>query len=251
LTHRAEQTGQIQRIDSATEEYNSLPESSDILKKVRQIFDPKGNWHKTELRLHIREPRPQTPSRYSDMILNNETGYFKLSREYDVGELVRKIDEKGKSEIYLNGEKQIPEEIRKEYGLTVSSNFRYRNFYKTILGLPAELNGPFINSLGKTQDEIFNGMEVFNIPVLLNKPMITKNWEILISKNDYRFVALRFVHSPGENTENELIIFEGEYSINDLKIPRFRHWYLEQSREYLGSDIILGEIPGSSEKEES
>lgn len=221
-----------------------LLSSSHILEKSRQQFDPDSNWNRAEFRLHIREPRPQTPARYSELILNNQTGYFRLSREYEVGEIVRLVDESGISEILLNGSDEISDDVIEKYRLYEEGNYSYRNFYKIILGLPVTLNDQIVREIGKTGSEIYNGTEVYNISVELNEPLISKRWELLISKNDYRIRALRFVHAPEDEKENEIIIFEGEYSTDGMKIPRFRHWYLEESNEYLGSDLILGEIPG-------
>lgn len=219
-----------------------MPGSEEILKNAIQKFDPNGKWSSAEIRLHIREPRPQTPARYSDLILNNGNGSFRLAREYEVGEIVRIIDKSGNSEIRLNGFVTIPDEIRGQYRLQKESNFGYRDFYRTIHGLPATLQEPFVKEVGQAEIELFEGSEVYRIPLELKEPMITSQWELLVSKEEFRIVALRFVRPPGDQSENELIIFEGSYSLNGMNIPRFRHWYLEDSREYLGSDIILGEI---------
>jgi hypothetical protein len=92
--------------------------------------------------------------------------------------------------------------------------------------------------------DLFDGMDVHVIPIKLRESLITREWELLVSEKAGRMVALRFIHPPEDEAENEIILFEGEFVSGGVTIPRFRHWYMEEGRKYLGSDILLTELPG-------
>jgi hypothetical protein len=215
-----------------------------VLGKVHNRYDPNDQWDKLNLRVHIREPRPQTPARFSELIIDNQTGYFRLSRQYEEGTIDRVIDASGSSEILLNGSSNIPDDIVEKYRLSRESNFGYQTFYRTIQGLPSTLNQDVVESFGSMRPELFDGMDVHVIPIKLRESLITREWELLVSEKAGRMVALRFIHPPEDEAENEIILFEGEFVSGGVTIPRFRHWYMEEGRKYLGSDILLTELPG-------
>lgn len=213
--------------------------SSYILDQSKKQQDPEGAWPVAGLSFHIQEPRPQTPQRFSKLRLDNRTGAFSLIREYEPGTIERIIDEKGNAEILLNGSPDISEELRKEYRLNNESNFGYRSFYQTINGLPMSLTANKWLNISDAQTMNFDGREVYSIQLELKEPMISKYWTLMIAADNYNLVALRFRHEDSADQEDELIIFDGDYRLDSMTIPRFRHWYLFDSREYLGSDVIL------------
>lgn len=85
----------------------------------------------------------------------------------------------------------------------------------------------------------FEGSDVYRIDLELKEPMISKYWTVMISVDDYVLTGLRFRHEDNASKEDELILFEGQYSVGAMTLHRFRHWYLFESRKYLGSDILL------------
>lgn len=222
-----------------------LQDPKQVLGEVMEIMDPGGEWSSLELRIHIREPRPQTPARFSELVMNNQTGYFRLSREYEEGIIDRIINHSGDPEIRLNGNGDVPDSIRQKYRLSEESIYGYRSFYKTLHGLPSTLDSTVVQSFGRLKREMFDDAEVLAVPVRLKESLVTQDWELLVSAESKELVALRFIHPPSDEVENEIIIFEGEFRTNGITMPRFRHWYLEESGEYLGSDILLSEIAAS------
>jgi len=73
----------------------------------------------------------------------------------------------------------------------------------------------------------------------LKEPMINKYRTVMIAGDNYKLPALRFRYEESVGQDDELIEFEGAYRMDKRTLPRFRHWYLFDSREYPGSDIIL------------
>lgn len=212
--------------------------SHAILKKSRDVHDPQGEWNKVRLSLHIQEPRPQTPKRYSELQLDQQSGAFVLSRTYEPGVIERIITAEGVSKILLNGSTDIPESIRAEYRLSEESNFGYRNFYRALYGLPMSFTEELWVQLEEVVKVQFDDQPVYKIRAELKEPMISKFWELYISVEDYRMEALRFDRADEERPD-ELIVFNGSFDIEGMSIPRFRNWYYYESREYLGSDVIV------------
>ncbi len=213
--------------------------STYILEQSKKQHDPEDAWPAAAISLHIQEPRHQTPQRFSKLRLDNRTGAFSLIREYETGTIERIIDEKGNAEILLNGSPDISEELRNEYRLNSENNFGYRSFYQTINGLPMSLTANKWQNISDAQTMNFDGREVYIIQLELKEPMISKYWTLMVATDNYNLVALRFRHEDSVDQEDELIKFDGDYRLGSMTIPRFRHWYLFDSREYLGSDVIL------------
>ena len=213
--------------------------AQEILELSQKKHDPNGNWSQAELSVHIQEPRIQNELRYSVLTLNNKNGYFSLIRDSEVGMVERIIDENGKSSVLLNGSNQIEEKLKEEYRLGADRNEGYRSFYELMYGLPMSINEEVWGNIQDAEFTTLEGQEVYKVRVELKEAMISKYWELLIDPADYSLVALKFDHSDDPNWPDEIIRFEGEYSFDGITIPRFRHWYEEESGEYLGSDVIL------------
>lgn len=210
----------------------------EIIKKSQQHHDPKGLWSETELSIHIQEPRTGNPQRYSKIILNNKTGYFSLVRDSEIGKIRRLIDEDGKAEVSVNGSTDISAETREEYRLSADRNSGYQRFYQLMYGLPMSLSDDVLAKVEGLKHTHFNGVEVYAVSVELKEPMISKHWELIISKDNYSLLGLS-IHSSDTEREGELITFDGQFTFNGISIPRFRHWYEGKSKKYLGSDVIV------------
>lgn len=218
---------------------SSCSNSTYIIEQSQKLHDPDGNWGKAELLIHIQEPRLLNLKRYSGLTLNNKTGYFKLFRDSEVGIVERIIDKEGNSTVLLNGSSQIGEELVDEYRLGADRNAGYRSFYELMYGLPMSINEEVWANIQDAETTSLEGQEVYKVRIELKESMISKNWELMIDPADYSLVALKFDHSDDPDRPNEIIMFDGEYSFEGISIPRFRHWYHEESGEYRGSDIIV------------
>lgn len=90
----------------------------------------------------------------------------------------------------------------------------------------------------------FEGRDVCSVQLELTEPIISKHWELLVDLTDHSLVALRFDHGDDPELPDELIVFDGEFTWDGMTVPRFRHWYLEDSGNYLGTDIIVKALGG-------
>lgn len=213
--------------------------ASEIIESSQKWYDPKGVWERVEFQIHIQEPRPQTPFRYSGLFLDNSTKEFRLTRTVEDGVVERIITPTGEAKVLLNGDGGFSEQLKEKHGLGAERNTVYRSFYQTMYGLPMSLNDKIFEALQREADSLFREKEVYVIRLTLKEPIISKEWLLYIGKEDFSLVGLKFDHSDNSDRQDELIHFDGEFRFGDMTIPRFRHWYYDDSQEYLGSDIIV------------
>ncbi len=216
-------------------------DGTEILKKSIKNHDPNNKWNELEFSIHIQEPRIGNPSRYSILKLNNRDNSFELLRNRDSNISKHVIDKNGVSKIYLNDSEEIEEELVEKYRLKPERNKGYREFYRMMYGLPMSLSEKSVSKFGKVENCVYNNENCYKIPIELKEEMFSKNWLIYISEKEFKFKGMEIIF-PEDPLKGEKLYFEGSISIQDIKIPRIRHWYELTNDEYSGSDIIMSEL---------
>lgn len=225
-------------ISSLAEKSSKCRNSLYIIDKSQRYHDEQNKWSTLSLNLHIQEPRLANPTRYSIIQFNNKEGTFSLERDSEYGTVIRSINSAGVNSITLNWDTSFSKELREELRLIESNNILYKSFYHTFYGLPMSLKEMENVSYSEAESVIFFGEDVYRINIKLDEALISNNWNLYISQEDYSMFALEFVH---DEKDNELLKFESSINIDGVRIPRFRHWYNPVKQEYRGSDIIVKE----------
>ncbi len=207
-----------------------------IMARVIEAHDPDGRWHSTALNLRIQEPRVVNPPRYSVVRLNNATGEFWLERNRDNHVATYQLDANGKSTVMLDNKTVQDEALIKKYRLGEQMSAAYKGFYAFYYGLPMSLQTTDILEVNASDTLV--GKRAIRIRYELESPIISKYWDVYFSPETYKMIGaiIRFPDAP---EKNDLILFQESIDINGVTIPRLRHWYSEQDRQYSGSDIIL------------
>ena len=71
--------------------------------------------------------------------------------------------------------------------------------------------------------------------------MLSKAWSLFLSKSTKEVIGLEIV-SEDEPGEGERLYFENTMTINEIRIPRIRHWHELSDDSYSGTDIIILEL---------
>lgn len=221
---------------------NNCKNSLYLLKQSQKRYDENNNWQKSEIKIHIQEPRVGNPQRYTKLKLNNEIDYFEMERKREFGIENRIIDSQGNNKIGLNGEYDIPKEVKEKYRIDINRNEVYRKFYEHLYGIPMSITEDLWTKIAPAETGIFEGIPVYEIKIELKEKVISKNWTLIISKETYKVLGLEFNYPESPDHEEELIKFEGEIEVGELILPRIRHWYIKGSEEYLGSDIVVEKL---------
>lgn len=209
-----------------------------LIEKSNQFHDKNKQWPEVDFKIHIQEPRVGNYKRYSVVSLNNKNNSFELKRNRDNHISTHIVNNKQVITL-LDGKVETDSLLVKKYRLEPKRNRQYHRFYTSLLGLPMSLKN-LAKEIGTAEKTVFNGNESYKIPIELKEPLFSKHWILYISKKEYKIIGLEMVF-PEDATKGERLIFEGEFRVGDIILPRIRHWK-ELTNEYSGSDIILNTI---------
>ncbi|QTD39220.1 hypothetical protein JL193_08290 [Polaribacter batillariae] len=226
-------------INCSKSEIKSL-ESKQIIAKSIQKHDPKKQWETTSFKVHIQEPRNKNPHRYSIVDLNNKTGHFELQRNREAFISKHIIDENGNAKTFLDHKIVVDTLMIQKYRLNPKINVRYKRFYQLLLGLPMSLQSEKVIIKDKIEPTLYNKKEVYKINIELKEPLFSKYWNLYFSQEDYMLLGVEMMF-PDNPKKGERLFFDGIIKIDEILVPRMRHWY-NMEDVYTGSDIILTEI---------
>ena len=229
-------------IISWTNSNGECKNSTYILSKAKKHYDANNRWQTSELKLHIQEPRVGNPQRHTKLRLVNATDYFEMERFREDGVVKRILTGKGESKIYLNDQAELSPEIIETYKLNKARSIGHKKFYTIMYGLPMSLNQTIWEQISPAEKGILNDKGIYRIRIALKEAMISKHWTLLIGEENYKLLGIEFNHPDEPGKEEELILFESEFEIDGIILPRIRNWYIKGTNEYLGSDIIVEEL---------
>lgn len=213
----------------------------ELLQKSISVHDPNGKWANLEFAVHIQEPRIGNPARYSILKMNNTTGAFELIRNREKHLSKHTIDESNQAKVFLDDSEEIADSLVKKFRLKPERNDGYREFYKMLYGLPMSLDDEWVKDIGAVEMSDFRGQMCYRIPIELQQKMFSKHWVIYLSKSSNEFKGMEIIF-PEDKTKGERLYFEGTINIDEVNIPRIRHWHEYSNDDYSGSDIVLKEL---------
>ena len=216
--------------------------SAYIWNQVQKAYDPGDQWGEAKLRIHIQEPRVGNPQRFTRLQMDNARGYFEMDRNQGEVIMTRIITGEGEAQFALDGETNLSQEQIDTYDLTLGRNQRHKNFYQAMYGMPMSIREADWINIEPAQAIEFEGKEAYSIRLERKEPLITKHWTLITSRQMDKILAIVFNHPEEPDHEEEILKFEGEYEVNGISIPRIRNWYIRQTGEYLGSDIVVMEL---------
>lgn len=215
----------------------------EIINKSISFHDPEGKWQNAALKVIIDEPRTSWPERHSELLLDNQSGDFSLTRNSEGHQLQWLYEDRVSTTFMdkLNSE-TLPADSVNKYRLQTSRTEGYKQFYTFTLGLPMSLKA----AKGQIQNDVkpmnFHGQSVHAITYQLEKPLISSTWVFYFDTNTYQLLGCSLLNAEtGEQSEylkfDNLLI-----DIGGVKLPRIKHWF-DAKDNYLGSDIVVvGEV---------
>jgi hypothetical protein len=211
-----------------------------ILRESIAYHDPSNSWQNTVLKIHIQEPRTLNPHRYSIIELANSDNTFSLKRNRDDNISEHIIDKDGNSSVLWNGVIAADTALVRKYRLDPSRNAGYREFYQIFYGLPMSLEDRILEMKNATEAN-FNKQQCYKLEIELKEPMFSKHWSLFLSKSTKEVLGIEIV-SEDNPDEGERLYFENTITINQIIIPRIRHWHELKDNAYSGTDIIIGAL---------
>jgi hypothetical protein len=212
----------------------------DILLKSIQKHDPKAQWKQAEFSLRIQEPRLQNPVRFSEVYINNKTNAFALKRNRGDKVASYQLNADGTTTVLLDNEAVQDTTMIAKYMLQPLRVKNYQWFYRVLLGLPMSLNEEVLDTIGTVSSVMFNQKESYKVEIKLQKPLFSDTWNLFISAEDFSLLGIEMIF-PNDPSKGERLYFDKNIEIDDVQIPRIRHWY-ELDDTYSGSDVIVKKL---------
>ncbi len=213
---------------------------SPILQKTLEYHDPENNWPQLKTRLYLSSTDTSGKAHTFELELDNATGYFCHISRQDGNEVVKGMAN-GKPFYLLNGKPDIKEEDRKKYGLTPEDLKWVHGFYGFLYGLPMKLTDEGTKVAVTETEAGLDGKIYRMLQVNYDAAVGKDNWFFYLNPQTYAMQAYQFNHGKPET--GEYILLDQEVTVQGIKLPKVRKWYLNKNNKYLGTDIILKAEP--------
>ncbi|MDT7832550.1 DUF6503 family protein [Flavobacteriaceae bacterium S356] len=208
----------------------------ELLEKAIQFHDPKGVWETFSGKLHVSMETPNNPNRDSNIKIDLPNEFFYVKAKSGKNTTEYTVD-KEKCLITFNGDATPADSIKKKYRLSCKRAELYKNYYTYLYGLPMKLKDPGTIIDTKVTKKKFKGKEYLVLKATYKKEVGKDIWYFYFDPKTYAMEVYQFYHNESKNDGEYILLSEME-TINDIKMPKKRAWYMNKDAKYLGTDIL-------------
>ena len=209
---------------------------SQLLEKAIQYHDPNGNWETFKGTLFIAMETPKKETRESEITIDLPNQYFYVKATRGKNTTEYSVD-KDSIQIVFNGEKNLSEAVLKKNKLSKNRATMYQNYYTYLYGLPMKLKDPGTIIADKIVRKKMKGKTYLVLKATYKKEVGKDTWYFYFNPKTYAMEIYQFFHDEAKN-DGEYILLTGEETINKIKIPKNRAWYMNKDDKFLGTDIL-------------
>lgn len=209
---------------------------SQLLEKAIQYHDPNGNWETFKGTLFIAMETPKKETRESEITIDLPNQYFYVKATRGKNTTEYSVD-KDSIQIVFNGEKNLSEAVLKKNKLSKNRATMYQNYYTYLYGLPMKLKDPGTIIADKIVRKKMKGKTYLVLKATYKKEVGKDTWYFYFNPKTYAMEIYQFFHDEAKN-DGEYILLTGEETINEIKIPKNRAWYMNKDDKFLGTDIL-------------
>lgn len=210
--------------------------STELLDKSIAYHDPQNNWNKLNAVLNFKTIMADKSERERTVSINNKKGEFTFVSNYEEGRLEYKV-KKNIGEAKWNGNTTIPEKAAEKYRVSNERAVMYRNYYTYLYGMPMKLKDPGTLMSPFAEEVEFYGKTYNCIKVSYDPEVGTDTWYFYFNTMTHALEAYQFYKDESKN-DGEYILFEETKLIDKVKIPSIRHWYYNNDKKFLATDVI-------------
>lgn len=209
---------------------------TQLLEKALQYHDPTGLWKTFKGHLFVTMETPNNPNRLSEIFIDIPNEYFsiKATKAQNISEYFIKKDS---VTIVFNGDLNPSEALLKEHRLSKDRGFMLKNYYTYLYGLPMKLKDPGTIIHNEVVSKMFKGKDYWVLKATYKKEVGKDTWYFYFNKNTFKMEVYQFFHDELKN-DGEYILLSEEETINGIKMPKIRAWYMNKDNKYLGTDIL-------------
>ncbi len=207
-----------------------------LLEKAIKFHDPNGNWKSFKGTFFVTMKTPKNPNRNSEISIDLPKQRFSVKATSGKHTTEYHID-KDSVQIVFNGAKNPSEEILKKNKLSTVRAKMYQDCYTYLYGLPMKLKDPGTIIHEQVNLDKFMGVEMLVLKVTYSKEVGKDTWYFYFDVDTYKMEAYQFFHDESKN-DGEYILLDELETINGVKMPKKRAWYMNIDAKYLGTDIL-------------
>ncbi len=208
----------------------------ELLEKAIKFHDPQGTWETFSGKLKVIMETPNNPNRDSDITIDLPKQYFYVKAKSGKNTTEYTMD-KDVCAMRFNGDKNPADSIKKKYRLSCERAKLYKNYYTYLYGLPMKLKDPGTIIDDEVTKKKFKGKEYLVLKVTYTKEVGKDTWYFYFDPKTYAMEVYQFYHDESKN-DGEYILLSGIETINAIKMPKKRAWYMNKDDKYLGTDIL-------------
>lgn len=207
-----------------------------LLEKAIKFHDPNGNWESFKGTFFVTMKTPEESNRVSEITIDLPKQRFSVKATSGKKTTEYHID-KDSIQIVFNGTKNPSQEIQKKNSLSTARAKMYQDYYTYLYGLPMKLKDPGTIIHEQVNLEKFMGDQMLVLKVTYSKEIGKDTWYFYFNVDTYKMEAYQFFHDEQKN-DGEYILLDELETINGIKMPKNRAWYLNKNATYLGTDIL-------------
>jgi len=204
--------------------------SQDIWGKTISYHDPNGVWNKFKGTMHEVTVYANHDIVNERIEINNPDDYYLSTISAKIGIIKRGMD-KGKYFYSFDNNFNVPDMIRKEYSLSVSSIAGFREQHIGHFGLPMHLKATGMQIQRKTKTVVFAGRKCYELTFIGRPDQVVSNYYIgkLILYIDKETWAMHGLRWEREGRPATYVIYNEEIVINGIKIPHIQSSYFVEN----------------------
>lgn len=208
----------------------------ELLEKAIQYHDPNGNWNTFKGTLFVTMETPKNSKRESEIKIDFANQFFSVKAKSgkDQSEY---IVEKDSIQILFNGAKNPSEEVLKKNRLSKDRATMYQNYYTYLYGLPMKLKDEGTIIHDKVETKTFKGKQYLVLKATYKKEVGKDTWYFYFNLKTFAMEVYQFFHDESKN-DGEYILLTKEETINGIKMPKNRAWFMNIDNKHLGTDIL-------------
>ncbi len=224
--------------ENSTTEANQPPTTAkQLLQQSINFHDPEGKWDKFAGTLTLQGERPDGTTKITQVLLNNSLSLFVMTRTQDSLTLEQGI-KKEACFVKVNASEEVSDSLQKKYKLDCKRTKLMRDYYGYLYGLPMKLKDKGTQIEEEIKRVKFQGKDYLSIKVTYEAKVGKDTWYFYFNPTTYALEGYRFYHDESKN-DGEYITLEGLETIQGIKIPKTRAWYVNKDDKFLGKDILL------------
>lgn len=207
-----------------------------LLEKAISYHDPNGNWNTFKDTLFITMKIPKKPNRDSEIIIDLPNEFFAVKSK--INDTISEYTiNKDSIAIVFNGIENPSEDTLKKQRLSRKRAKLYQNYYTYLYGLPMKLkdSGTIIHN--HVESKTFKGKTYWVLKATYKEDIGNDIWYFYFNKNTFALEVYQFFHDESKN-DGEYILLSEEETVNAIKMPKIRAWYMNKDDKYLGTDIL-------------